>query len=225
MDVVYILGSGSVWNDNEIRYSLRSLYDNVFDLGTVFVVGERPDWLANVNHVPVPDSYPEKWQNAFLKVRHACTLPELSEEFLLMNDDFYFTQPQRAADYPFFYSGFLPGWRVGTNEILRNYGHSFRNYAVHVPIRLRKTDFLSLPDILDHPHPVSPRSLYGNFFTVGGSVIRDPIITPSMSPQTIEKHFSAFLSISIQSLTARRQTFRDWVQTRFPNPSIYESDH
>jgi hypothetical protein len=56
IDVVYPLGTGSVWQDNELRYSLRSLEKNFPDLGRVYVVGHKPDWLGNVEHIPFGDS-------------------------------------------------------------------------------------------------------------------------------------------------------------------------
>ena len=40
MDVVYILGKGSVWKDNEIRYSLRSIEKHLTGFDRVFIVGQ-----------------------------------------------------------------------------------------------------------------------------------------------------------------------------------------
>jgi len=57
IDVVYPLGSGSAWDNNELRYSLRSLENNLLDLGRVFVVGQRPPWLVEAVHIPMEDTH------------------------------------------------------------------------------------------------------------------------------------------------------------------------
>ena len=55
IDVVYVLGKGTKWNDNEIRFSLRSLAKNVTGIRNVYIVGERPDFLKRVIHISYPD--------------------------------------------------------------------------------------------------------------------------------------------------------------------------
>ena len=57
IDVVYVLGTGSNWDNNEIRFSLRSLAKNLKGMGRVFVVGERPAFLQNVIHIPAKDEF------------------------------------------------------------------------------------------------------------------------------------------------------------------------
>ena len=44
MDIVYILGNGSKFNNEEIRYSLRSL-EKFVNFDRVFIVGECPKFL------------------------------------------------------------------------------------------------------------------------------------------------------------------------------------
>jgi len=44
----------SSWgDDNELRYSLRSLEKNLIGLNRIFVVGHKPKWLVGVTHIPV----------------------------------------------------------------------------------------------------------------------------------------------------------------------------
>ncbi len=44
IDLVYILGKGSKWSDNEIRFSLRSI-EKYFDYRKIFIIGEKPESL------------------------------------------------------------------------------------------------------------------------------------------------------------------------------------
>lgn len=44
-DLIYITGGRSAWQDNELRYSLRSMQKYLTNMGNVFVVGTSPDFL------------------------------------------------------------------------------------------------------------------------------------------------------------------------------------
>lgn len=56
MDVLYILGSGSPFNNDELRYSLRSLEKNGVNVSRVIVVGENPGFLSeNVEYYHVKE--------------------------------------------------------------------------------------------------------------------------------------------------------------------------
>ena len=89
MDIVYPLGPGSQWRNNELRYSLRSLKGHVAH-HKVFVVGVKPDWYCGL-HVPFKDEPGRIVSNQVLKLEEMVHLPELSEWFIWMNDDFFFT--------------------------------------------------------------------------------------------------------------------------------------
>ena len=54
VDLVYVLGKGSRWQDNELRFSLRSVSKNLSNVGQIFIVGQIPDFVKNCVHVPVP---------------------------------------------------------------------------------------------------------------------------------------------------------------------------
>ena len=57
IDFLYVLGSGSEYNNLELRLSLRSIDKYAHNLGRVFIVGEKPDWIKNVIHIPVKDEF------------------------------------------------------------------------------------------------------------------------------------------------------------------------
>ncbi len=92
MDLMYPLGTGSSWENNELKYSLRSMEKNLPQLGKVFIVGHRPHWLIDncgfLEHVPLPDIH-EKNKDANLldKILHVCEHTDISEVFLRSSDD------------------------------------------------------------------------------------------------------------------------------------------
>lgn len=85
MDVVYILKKGGGSYD-ELRYSLRSLKN--LDHERVFIVGGLPGWATGVTHIGTPKGA-TKWLDAAGNQKAACLSPEISDPFILMNDDFF----------------------------------------------------------------------------------------------------------------------------------------
>ena len=171
MDVLYYIGCGSHHNNDELRYSLRSLHQHCQDVDRVFVVGNKPAFLRNVQYLWVEDKF-EWWRNAFEKTKAAINAG-ISDEFLLMNDDFFMTSDFKAAKYPFYHRGEMPSVAqnkyqeviVQTKKILQGLNASLFHYGVHCPIRIEAKKYLELEKYFTHP--VSARCLYGNLFCKG----------------------------------------------------------
>lgn len=233
MDVVYILGTGSVWDNNELRYSLRSIAENLYSFNRVFIVGEQPAWLHNVEVLAMADPTADKWRNSYLKIKAACECADLSNEFLLMNDDFFINKPVSAVDFPYYFSGLLasnPNSKQNlrlspkgqTAALLHSYGKKCFNFALHCPIRYEKEKWLSMPISADLPGILSPRSFYCNYFDVPGKLRQDQLLGGTMTERRLNSYVSDKEYFSIFSNFARSPVFRDWIAARFPNPSRFE---
>lgn len=158
MDVVIPLRH-SQHEDEELRYVLRSLERNFTDLGKVWILGDRPEWLANdreiVEHVPHarlirPFRLREPVQNGFLLTFLASCIPELSGEFLLIHDDHILLRPARLdflrkprafEDLSKSKSRGQGLWKSAlwrTYDSLLRKGYPALNYECHVPIVLHR---------------------------------------------------------------------------------------
>jgi len=233
MDIVYPLGTGSVWLNNELRYSLRAVAENVKDLQNVWVIGERPDWLTNVRYLPVKDCFDKPTKNTFHKLQSVCHEPDLSENFLWLNDDFFILKPTLAAEFPYFYKGVLPiGIRksrllaiespVNTVNYLQFHKLTMLDYRVHCPIRFNKQKVLELPVAENEFGVVNTRAVYGNYYKVGGIEHKENFFPVHGTPAELHKWADSRDWASILSLTARQWGFRKFMSERFPNPSRFE---
>lgn len=106
MDVVYVLGTGSKWDNNELRYSLRSIAKYGIGLERVIIVGDKlPDFInaAAVHYLHFCDR-PERspYQNVFCKIEHVFRSTDL-QQFLLSSDDHFFIEPVDFNHYPVHY--------------------------------------------------------------------------------------------------------------------------
>lgn len=239
-DIVYVFKAGSVWQDNELRYSLRSI-DQYFDHRDVFIVGDLPDWIQNVNHIDVKDVFAKvhggKFKNVIRKIIGACQDDRVSEDFVLMNDDFFFLKKT---------DGIVPYASGSLQSLINRYGANDRNqylnalkrtmrllnkagisdpvnYAVHYPIVFNKKKFLQLTDEVDwQEKPASWRTLYGNLFKIGEVERTDPKISSLEALEIFlqKDDYGDFLSISDN--IALDQRFQFWIEMQLPHKSKYE---
>ena len=233
MDLVYPLGTGSVWENNELRYSLRSVAENIKDLGNVWIVGEKPDWLTNVRHLPIKDLFDRPTKNTFHKLESVCHESDLSENFLYLNDDFFILKPMLAAEFPYFYKGVLPsGIRksrllatespVNTVNYLQFHKLTMLDYRVHCPIIFNKQKILDLPVAENEFGVVNTRAVYGNYYKVGGILTKENFMPVHGTVPELKNWCEKHDWCSILSLTAKQWGFRKFMAERFPNPSPFE---
>lgn len=178
MDLVYVLGFGSPWKNNEIRYSLRSVEKYVKDYGNVYIVGECPKWLRGPGliHIQHPDETNFVSINTCRKFLRACSVGDLTEYFATMNDDFFFVKPSTLKEYPNYFRGDIavdmdrikkgPYFQSmhNTRLQLKKHGFGTKHFGVHRPGIMNKR---MLPDVVkwfnwNVQYGLLTRSLYGN---------------------------------------------------------------
>lgn len=189
-DVVYPL---KPQDDNpELLYSLRSLCRFGRNFGQVWVVGYRPCWLKHVRAIRVVQTS-DKWLNTRRNLDAVCLCDEVSEDFILMNDDFILTQEISDWDLACnVYLGTLRGrsvyyrrtqrhltrWQAGfqfNHELLRSLSISRPlNYEFHGPVimnRLQRLEMYEKPEIKPYVGVSEPllfnRSLFCNLYPRG----------------------------------------------------------
>lgn len=218
MDVLYYIGGGSSHNNDELRFSLRALEANCKDVGKVWIVGNRPEFLRNVEYLWIEDKF-EWWKNAFIKVKAAIEAG-ISKQFLLMNDDFFMLKPFEAAKYPYYHKGEMPTEGnndykkviVNTRRYLEQMSATTFHYGVHCPMVIDGKKFLEIEKHLTQP--LSMRCLYGNLYCKGRKVkdVKTDEILPSVT-----KCYSAKANMS--------EKIYEELKTMFPKPSKWEEEN
>lgn len=142
MDLLYIV-SHSNWNDNELRYSLRSIEKYASNVGRVFVCGDIPTWLSDeVVKIPCNNPYPRKAKNILYKVMYAIDHSDIGNEFLMSSDDIFHIRPIDLDNYPHYWKNGdiisvpeeLKNKRIGkiidcTVSILKRFGYPLEDYG------------------------------------------------------------------------------------------------
>ena len=229
MDYVYICKDG---DNEELRYSIRSVEKHM-PPGRIWVVGGKPDWYTG-NYIPVKQE-DTKYNNAIENIRAACEHRKISNEFVLMNDDFFIIKP---IEEPLTYvSGFLvekialysalsprssyTKRLLKTSQKLFRFGYEFpRDYELHVPMVMHKEKLLAI--INQYPDCLW-RSMYGNVYKVGGIHITDVkyYVKDAMKVKSHDYKSSSypFVSSEDESFVVLK---KDILNSMFPTPSSCE---
>lgn len=155
--IVIPLGTGSRWNNTELRFALRSVEKHLTGYGDIFIIGEKPEWLQNVIHIPATD-IEQTWakeRNIFNKIMLACDDPRVSDDFLFMNDDHFLLRDYVAGEFPFYWDGSLTDvmrvsqYKNTVANTVAQISEEVRYFDVHCPIVYNKMQFLYAVDELD----------------------------------------------------------------------------
>lgn len=234
-DVVYILNQGSHWEDLELRYSLRSLEKHCTNYRNVVIVGYKPPFINDkVIHIPADDRHKNKARNIMEKVMVAAKSDLVTENFMLLNDDYFFVELVNACTYPYYHKCTLERTMEinkteyffhvkETKDLLESRGLPIDNYDTHKPIIYNKEKFIRVVEAenWDRTHGYILRSLYCNTIGVSGSYKLDVKVSrpfiESVWPQVIKE--ADVFSIGDRAINME---FKNFIDNLFPLKSQWE---
>jgi hypothetical protein len=231
MDVVYICRSGP---NEELRYSIRSVEKNL-PHRNIWVIGQAPEWYKG-SFIEVQNAS-AKYLNARANLDVLVRSEQISDDFILMNDDFFIMRPIEKISY--FYEGTLleraernelltstgayTKLLHNTNDKLRNMGiENPLNYEMHIPMIMNKKN---LKEVLKHKTCLW-RSMYGNIYDVGGINREDVKVysNNSSNPRSYEWRGKNFAYLSTQD-SSFPEIHRVLLAKKFKTPSSIEDEY
>ena len=226
-DIIYPVRPGD--RNDELRYSLRALEANYPNHGDVWIVGHKPEWVTSVNYIP-GNTADHPQANLWANLQAACQHPDISDNIVIFNDDFYITEP--VAKIPTLYRSTLTEhlnlprvkrgeqwWRDSlraTLAVLQTLGHNDPiSYELHTPFPCSKRRMADTLNRFQNVTPDSPpqwRSLYGNTHNIAGAQHKDG---KAYRPGPLKPPFHSTDDRSFRH-------YRSQLQDMFPQPSRYE---
>ena len=225
MDFVYVCREGE---NEELRYSIRSVVKNA-PVDNIWVIGGKPDWYTG-NFISVKNDS-GKFNNIKNCIKVASETDEISEDFVLMNDDFFITEKLNRVSL--YYGGVLTNRHTRHQELCGPNAYATLlsktdaalkksgidqplNYDVHVPMVINKTKMRS---IIHKPYAMM--SYYGNLFCSDGINIEDVKIYSTyrlLSASSTINNGTPYFSTEDGSFNKMQHEIKEI----FPEPSIYE---
>jgi|JI9StandDraft_1071089.scaffolds.fasta_scaffold00044_29 hypothetical protein len=239
IDVMYPLGKGTVWEDNELKYSLRSIEKHLSNFRDIYIVGEKPNFLNDkVIHIPYEDTNRCKETNIYSKILHVCST-NISDQFLFFNDDHFLAHNYDAAAFPFYYKGDLVSviQRIPQNlytrsviltaQLLQGLGLTTLNFDTHTPIIYDKYKFPEVMGRYDWTNRFGfvVKSLYGNSLGIEG--VREPDCKINYPIDTKEQLFNAIKDRKVWSIGNKgiSEGLKQGLEELYPTPSRWEKEH
>jgi hypothetical protein len=162
MDILIPLGTGSNWQNNELRYCLRSIERYATGYDRIFVVGANPGFLKTttdytdntdnrIPEIPIRSHPCHPWLKFFpvsdipgnkqaaiaYKILWAFHHTDISDEIAFWNDDYILTEPVDVTRIGFYHRGTL-------EESAGAYHHT-HSYRKCLQLTQRRLDSLKRP--------------------------------------------------------------------------------
>jgi hypothetical protein len=232
MDVVYIVKEEK--NYDELKYSLRSIERFMEGIDNVYIIGPQPKWLGyKAIHFYFEDNPAyNKERRIMEKIKFACSLDMISENFVLMNDDYFLLSPLSVDDIKYQHSGLLKNVYIGkpdtskyrralsnTEMALCRKGLDCKHFDVHTPIVYSKKLFTAVMNMYhwDTPYSFVVRSLYCNTLKIEGELIKDVKLRESFTEDQI-----LGLPMFSSGIFNFQANMINYLDKMFPEPSSYE---
>ena len=225
LDIVYFVKDAPV--NEELKYSLRSVCENL-QFNRLWIFGGCPKEITPDVRIRVVQTGRTKWDRVRRMFIKACENKDLTDDFILFNDDFFVMQ--KTDEIPTWYRATLDDHI----KVLAkgNYANLLKcarknlevrkkttlSYELHVPFVFNKKKLLKL--IRETPELHCTRTLYGNMYKIGGEKHNDVKIFNS-KPAFDYKN-SQFLSTDDTVVNINNDAWR-FIKKSFPNKCKYES--
>lgn len=237
IDLVYIYELGlSDWREQELKYSLRSVEKFMKNYRDIYIIGEIPPFI-NVDKIKfIPFETPEvyKEHRIMLKFLRACEIPEISKQFLMMNDDYFLVRPIDAANVPYYYDRPLNEKILerksedkyyvsmfNTFNVLRDIVRNPKYFDIHYPMKYDKEMFPAIMNSFDWNIKAGyvVKSLYANLAGIQGKKKIDRKI---MKDMPFEKLLTYISTTDLFSTFGMNRALVRLIHKLYPLPSIYE---
>jgi hypothetical protein len=228
-DIVYVLKKSDT--NEEFRYSLRSLDKNCTNYGKVITIGGHVDGIKPDIEIILPQSGRTKYDKVNFTLKEICLNKQISDDFILMNDDFFIMKPLDMSKLKSHYRCSMEEYLqlIVNNKCPSEYtGRLARTaaalnvleltdkcYELHIPMLFNKHKLLEVFGVFTGF--CGTRSLYGNYHKVGGSKINDCKVF------TCGEDFvknTNFLSTTDKSF--RLGAVGEYIRSQFPKKSRFE---
>lgn len=240
IDCLIPLGTGSRHQDFELRMCLRSIEKHLKGVGNVFLVGEKPDWVQNVIHIPAKDN-PNNWnraRNIYDKILFGIRYDysdfyehiSLSDNFLFMNDDHYLLNDYEAGEFPYYHRGSIRGMDYGNNrpQVMqmdntdRLFVRSIKDFDIHCPIiynkeKFPKSSFNKWPE-----HGYGIKSMYCAVNQIEGEEMADLKFKEPLMKESIYRALEGRDWFSIGDKCLKSGAMKEVLETIYPDKSKYE---
>lgn len=215
-------------NYESLRYVLRSIDENCPQIGTVWLVGAKPDWATNVRHLPIKHAGRRKYERINEVWESLGRTYDISEHFVWLNDDIFVMKPTYEFEN---YRSTKPILRTSNNyyeksitdtqtliHSIQGRNRAFVDYDLHTPFSTYRSHVRKATSAMRQKRGLYQyRSAIGNLMWYDGVESADVKVRhPNKEPAGNETYISLTNTIWEHGKAGK------WLRQRFSKPSKYE---
>lgn len=224
LDIVYFVKDGTM--NEELRYSIRSVAMNM-PHKRVWIFGGCPQNIVPDVRVRVTQTGKTKWDKVHNMYKMVCENKEITDNFIMFNDDFFVMKPTDHIDtlYRCSLADHIkilePTKPSAYSRLLRDCQETLTgeplSYELHTPFIFNKKKLLAMLDSFPGQH--CTRTMYGNIYDIGGKRSNDVKIFSVNPPFNFKE--SRFLSTDDPVVNPNNDVWR-WLTKTLNKKSEYE---
>ena len=241
VDAVFVIGTGSKHDNEELKYALRNLEKNCPFVRRVYISGECPSWVdkRNVVHIQYPDRFTHaKDANIVDKLRRACEEQGIASRILFCSDDQFQTRVCTWEDFsPRWLRKFTPDdtwyddkkrvWHTRLRKTLlramqrkEKTGHDPSKtfyWQPHIWMQIDRDAFIDYANWCDYANRDDTiiASGYFNFINAEGQANFDHVFISSRQEWPVKETHVAYTDSSFETAIS-------YLRKTFPNKSRFE---
>lgn len=236
IDLVYPLNKQcSHWRNEEIRYSLRSVEKFVKNYRDIYIIGDKLQYLNDkIVHIQHNDDPAHgKERRIMEKFKFACSVDEISDKFVMMNDDYFFIKEVDVQNLPYYHKGELlyainkqkglyKHSLSNTYNVLTKRGLNSKHFDLHYPCVYDKKLFPEVMGQYDWSIKAGyvVKSLYCNTLGITGEYRGDCKLNHTHDKAEVNKKIEDFDMFSTADMT---RAIINTIKEMYPNKSKYEN--
>lgn len=234
MDIVIPLHKGgSRWQDNELRYCLRSIEKHLTGFEKIYLIGDSVEWIKDVEFIPMENNGNSREDRIRQKILKACAIKEITKDFLFFNDD-HFLNKDTGCNFKTYYSTTLEELIPSRNNndlyqrSLRNTyqkllqdGKDTKYFDCHTPIVYNKKKFLDVCSGEWPQYGYVIKSFYCNELGIGGVYLSDLKLNSVIGVGEMENAVKGRTVFSMGD-RALDGGIKQLMQKLYPTPSRWE---
>lgn len=248
IDIVYVVGLGSLHNNIELRMSLRSICRFGKNIGKVVIVGKPPAWISDeAVKVFVEDKYGYKHSNILRCIEKVVDDGIVHGDFLYSSDDHFYVKETDFGNYPYYIKSdhlrhnvlrtdnFYKYHKslVDTRVFLENHGYPARDYSQHCNTHMNAEVVRDHKDLLHETYKlqygVEPTSFIMNIWSTlpdapKTTPRKDVKICGVSTVRELKLQMGDRECFSIGDAIFRTPAIRDFFAQTYPTKCIFEAD-
>lgn len=215
----------------ELLFALRSIDKYLTGWTNVVITGTPPEWYRGES-VYVKDCNGRKQFNIYSKILVACELKNVTEDFIMWNDDHFLLRPLGIEEIYNWYDGRLKDTAGKSHGVryLETIKNTLKvipdtlNYDIHTPCVYNKNMFKNL--FREKSDEVCIKSYYFNHFVANHHVVKhEPMkdfkINQLLSKEAIKELIKDRLFLST-STNGMKKPMIELMEELYPNKSQWE---